>query len=91
MNNGLKDRAEKMLLFAQEHPELTFFIWCKNCEHLLGIVTGWNCDWVGKYWDKNNTGCPRCGDNAARLSNEEDLLKRWTGLVEQKTTENAND
>lgn len=72
--------VREMLSFSAEHPESIYYLWCKNCEALLGFVTGDNADWTGTYWDKNDAGCPRCGDSATRLIYRSALLKRWHGL-----------
>ena len=76
----LDNLVSEMIAYSAAHPDLTYYLWCKNCETILGIVTGFNRDWNGKYWDKNDTGCPHCGDNAARLSDGHTLLKRWPAL-----------
>ena len=79
----LRSLVSKMVEYASENPDLTRYLWCKNCETVLGILTGWNFDWDASdvWWDKNDTGCPHCGDTGARLSDGEKLLKRWAGLT----------
>jgi len=73
----LNDCVKGMLHYAKEHPKDHHFIVCKNCETILGIVTGWNSSWGTKCVDQNDTGCPHCGDNAAILIDKEGLLRKW--------------
>lgn len=74
--------VSELLSTIMRHQEDVHFMWCKNCERILGVFVGVIDE--DQKLDANDPGCPICGDNAAKVSRVNELVKRWPALFEKE-------
>ena len=77
MNRAMNMLLSEITNTIQNYPESVYYLWCKNCGAVLGVVVGGITASEIVNWDANDTACPHCGDNATRISDETELKHCW--------------